>query len=109
MIRAAGAVVWRKDPQGHFEIALVHRPRYDDWSLPKGKAKKKEPTYGAVVREIAEEINCDITLDCSLGETRYLVDGEKKKVHYWCARVVDVSTAYVRMRPKHYRSDYAYV
>ena len=61
-IRAAGAVVWR-DGAGGIETALVHRPRYDDWSLPKGKLHEGESLEEAAEREVREETG----LSCRLG------------------------------------------
>lgn len=78
-VRAAGAVVWR--PTG--EIALVHRPRYDDWSFPKGKLEPGETAPFAAVREVAEEAGVAVTLGPSLGEIRYEVTEGRKLVRYW--------------------------
>ncbi len=56
-IFAAGAVLWRKSPNNPYEIeiALIHRPKYDDWSFPKGKLDPGETSISAAVREIHEE------------------------------------------------------
>lgn len=78
-VRAAGAVVWR--PTG--EIALVHRPRYDDWSFPKGKLEHGETAPFAAVREVAEEAGVAVTLGPSLGEIHYAVAEGRKLVRYW--------------------------
>ncbi|MBO0850387.1 MAG: NUDIX hydrolase, partial [Pseudonocardia sp.] len=83
---AAGAVLWRPAPGDGTEVALVHRPRYDDWSLPKGKLNPGESVPAAAVREVAEETGHDIALGASLGESRYRVEQGDKVVHYWCAR-----------------------
>lgn len=80
-VRAAGAVVWR--PTG--EIALVHRPRHDDWSFPKGKLEPGETAPFAAVREVAEEAGVAVTLGPSLGEIRYQVAEGAKLVRYWAA------------------------
>lgn len=83
MVRAAGGVVWRRSPGG-VEVVLVHRPAYDDWSLPKGKVHRDESDEEAALREVEEETG----LACSLGEelpsTSY-VDGagRDKCVRYW--------------------------
>ena len=53
-VLAAGALAWREGKKG-FEVLLVHRPRYDDWSVPKGKLDKGETLPAAAVREVAEE------------------------------------------------------
>ena len=82
---AAGAVVWQRSPSGEVEVALIHRPRYDDWSLPKGKSKAGEALPVTAVREVAEETGHDITLGPRLGTTRYRVLAGEKVVHYWAA------------------------
>ena len=81
---AAGAIVWREDG----DIAVVHRPRYDDWSLPKGKLEHGETTPFAAVREVGEETGLDVHLGPLLGDVRYLVPEGRKVVRYWSARVV---------------------
>jgi ADP-ribose pyrophosphatase YjhB (NUDIX family)/phosphohistidine phosphatase SixA len=93
-IVAAGAVVVRKGP----EVLLVHRPKYDDWSFPKGKLDPGEHASTAAVREVAEETGLDVRLGLPLGTQAYDVrNGQTrhKIVHYWVARVRgddDVST-----------------
>jgi 8-oxo-(d)GTP phosphatase len=86
-IRAAGAVLWRSGPQG-IETALVHRPRYDDWSFPKGKAMPGEHVLLTAVREVAEEAGVRVTLGRRLATTRYVTEGRPKRVDYWAARPV---------------------
>ena len=85
-ILAAGGVLWRDGP----EVAVVHRPRYDDWSLPKGKAKSGEHLLRCAVREIAEETGFDAVAGRPLGELVYprVVDGveHRKVVRYWAMR-----------------------
>jgi 8-oxo-dGTP diphosphatase len=91
---AAGAVVAREGR----EVLLIHRPKYDDWSFPKGKLDSGEHVVAAAVREVAEETGLDIRLGAPLGLQQYtLQDGawKSKEVHYWCGSVVgddDVST-----------------
>src|ERR1700761_7145348 len=91
---AAGAVVSRKGP----EVLLVHRPKYDDWSFPKGKLDPGEHETSAAVREVAEETGLDIRLGPPLTSQEYEVgNGRKvdKRVYYWAGRVVpgdDVSS-----------------
>jgi 8-oxo-(d)GTP phosphatase len=80
---AAGAIVWREDGA----IALVHRPRYDDWSFPKGKLERGETTPFAAVREVGEETGLAVHLGPMLGEATYLVPEGRKVVRYWSARV----------------------
>jgi len=86
-IRAAGAVVWRNGPQG-IETALVHRPRYDDWSLPKGKAMPGEHVLLTAVREVAEEAGVRVALGRRLATTHYFAEGRPKRVDYWAGRPV---------------------
>jgi 8-oxo-dGTP diphosphatase len=86
-IVAAGAVVLRKGPQ----VLLVHRPKYDDWSFPKGKVDPGEHVLTAAVREVAEETGIDIRLGPPLPDQDYLVGNgtlRLKRVHYWTGRAV---------------------
>ncbi|GAA2861964.1 NUDIX hydrolase [Streptosporangium fragile] len=87
LIRAAGAVVWR-GPETAPEIALVHRPKYDDWSLPKGKLKSGEHVIAGALREVAEETGITVELGRALPPVRYLKGGRPKRVDYWLARAV---------------------
>ena len=89
-IRAAGAVVWRPSSvSDQVEVAVVHRPRYDDWSLPKGKLDGDETTPAAAVREVLEETGFSIALGRRLPSTEYKVDGGRKVVDYFAARHLD--------------------
>jgi 8-oxo-(d)GTP phosphatase len=87
VIRAAGAVVWRHGPAGT-ETLLVHRPRYDDWSFPKGKAMPGEHVLLTAVREVAEEAGVRVALGRRLPTTYYITDGRPKRVDYWAGRQV---------------------
>jgi 8-oxo-dGTP diphosphatase len=84
-ITAAGAVVWRGAEEAP-EVALVHRPAYDDWSFPKGKVDADEHLLAAAVREIGEELGAAVRLGVPLPTARYHVRGVPKSVHYWSAR-----------------------
>jgi 8-oxo-dGTP diphosphatase len=86
---AAGGVLWRPGPDDRPEIAVVHRPRYDDWSLPKGKLDDGESAPVAAVREIAEETGYAVRLGHQLGEVYYQVAEGMKVVHWWSARALD--------------------
>ncbi|WP_344311308.1 NUDIX hydrolase [Fodinicola feengrottensis] len=92
-LRAAGGVLWRRDPSGATVIALVHRPRYDDWSLPKGKLATGEHSLTAGYREVLEETGITPTLGRRLVRTEYPVSiSEKiarKVVDYWAMRAAD--------------------
>jgi 8-oxo-dGTP diphosphatase len=83
-VLAAGAVLWRAGTHG-VEIALVHRPKYDDWSFPKGKLDPGEAMPFAAVREIAEETGQVSRLGPLLGDVRYSVPEGGKLVRYWAA------------------------
>ena len=84
-IAAAGGVVWRGG-HGGLELAVVHRPRYDDWSLPKGKAHPSESLVATAVREIGEEIGAAVRPSRRIGTVRYEVDGVRKDVAFWSMR-----------------------
>jgi 8-oxo-(d)GTP phosphatase len=83
-ILAAGAVLWRRLNPG-IEVCLVHRPKYDDWSLPKGKADESEHIVTAAVREVYEETGHRIVLGRPLPARHYYVEGRPKEVRYWAA------------------------
>ena len=90
-IVAAGAVVVREGPAGP-ETLLVHRPRLDDWSVPKGKLDTGEHELVAAVREVTEETGVVPALGRRLAPARYRVGGTQRKlVHYWTATVAEVT------------------
>jgi 8-oxo-dGTP pyrophosphatase MutT (NUDIX family) len=83
-VRAAGGIVHRRSPGGEPEVLLVHRPRYDDWSLPKGKADPGERDEETALREVEEETGLRCELGEPAGQTRYRDSkGRDKVVHYW--------------------------
>ncbi|MHA7153926.1 NUDIX hydrolase [Arthrobacter sp. TMN-50] len=84
-VLAAGAICWRKE-QGQLEVLLIHRPRYSDWSWPKGKIDPGETTPECAVREVEEEVGLRISLGIPLASTLYPVASGPKLVHYWAAR-----------------------
>jgi len=100
-IRAAGAVLWRPGADGP-QVALVHRPKYDDWSLPKGKGEPGEHVLLTAVREVAEETGIRVILGRRLPSAHYTIGsstvrsstvrsstvqtGRPKVVDYWAAR-----------------------
>ncbi len=81
-ILAAGGAVYRLTESGPL-FALVHRPRYTDWTLPKGKADEGEPAPDAAAREVAEETGFAPSLGPELGAVAYRVGDREKIVHYW--------------------------
>ncbi len=85
-ILAAGAVVWRPG-DGAVRVALVHRPKYDDWSLPKGKLEGDETMPAAAVREVREESGVHVRLGPWLRDVRYTVTDGRKLVRYWAGQV----------------------
>ncbi|MBA2947317.1 NUDIX hydrolase [Streptomyces himalayensis] len=86
VVQAAGCVLWRRSPSdGEPEICLVHRPKYDDWSHPKGKVKRGEDLAACAVREVAEETGHECTLGPRLATVRYIANGRPKQVSYWAA------------------------
>jgi 8-oxo-dGTP pyrophosphatase MutT (NUDIX family) len=85
LIRAAGAVVWRPGHAGP-EIVLVHRPRYDDWSYPKGKSERGEHVLRTAIREVREETGLGVVLGRALSPSVYPTTAGTKHVSYWAAR-----------------------
>ena len=81
-VLAAGVVVFRSGR----EVLLVHRPKYDDWSFPKGKLDRGEAAPAAAVREVLEETGLRVRLGVPLSSQRYPVNGRSKTVHYWVGR-----------------------
>jgi len=94
VIHAAGGVVWRtksvNEEPSDVEVAIVHRPRYDDWSIPKGKCGRGEPIVECAIREVFEETGYRVRLGRYLGEAHYMKvsAGEErpKVVYYWSMR-----------------------
>jgi 8-oxo-(d)GTP phosphatase len=84
-ILSAGAAVWRP-AAGGIEVLLVHRAKYDDWSLPKGKREPGEHVLLTAVREVQEETSVRAVLGPQLQTTAYLANGRPKQVDYWSAR-----------------------
>jgi 8-oxo-dGTP pyrophosphatase MutT (NUDIX family) len=98
VVRAAGGVVTRQGDDGSTEVLVVHRPRYDDWSFPKGKADGDEPDEETARREVEEETGCRCRLVQELGLRRYTDRrGRPKQVRYWQMTVEDEQP----FRPNH--------
>lgn len=87
-VRAAGGVVWRVADH-RIEVVVVHRPKYDDWSLPKGKLDKDESFAAAALREVIEETGVRGTLGSELGAIRYTDHKNRPKVVRWWAVQAD--------------------
>jgi len=88
LIIAAGGVVWRETSDSKIELAIIHRPKYDDWSFPKGKLGSGEELISCAYREIMEETGLNIELGPYLGEIEYeSIDG-LKHVTYWAAKAL---------------------
>jgi 8-oxo-(d)GTP phosphatase len=85
-VRAAGAVLWRPSAdRSGVEVALIHRPRYDDWTFPKGKAKPGEHPLLNAVREVTEETGTRPVLGRPLNPVFYQAGGTPKRVDFWAA------------------------
>ena len=94
-VRAAGGVVWRRGGAG-VELVVVHRPRYDDWSLPKGKLDPGETWEQAAVREVREEVGLDCRLGAELPPVRYRDNKDRAKlVRYWLMEPDDAGHGFV--------------
>jgi 8-oxo-(d)GTP phosphatase len=93
-IGAAGALLWRPPGQGGrwrpsgrvIQVALIHRPKYDDWTFPKGKRDPGEHVLLTAVREVTEETGLRVILGRPLTQARYGQRGRPKRVDYWVAR-----------------------
>ncbi|QXG76942.1 NUDIX hydrolase [Modestobacter sp. L9-4] len=85
---AAGGALWRLDDDGVLQTALVHRQKYDDWSLPKGKLDAGEHALAAAVREVVEETGLDVVVGRRSVQTRYVNRHGPKRVDYWVMQVV---------------------
>lgn len=99
-VLAAGAVLWRPGPDGP-EIALIHRPRYDDWSLPKGKVDHGEHVLLTAVREVFEETGEQALLGRRLPSISYRVLGGSKRVRYWAGRALPEDDGGGGFQPNH--------
>ena len=85
-VQAAGCVLWRRSPvDGELEICLIHRPKYDDWSHPKGKLKRGEDPLTGALREVVEETGHTAQPGTELPTLRYSANGRPKQVRYWAA------------------------
>jgi 8-oxo-dGTP pyrophosphatase MutT (NUDIX family)/phosphohistidine phosphatase SixA len=86
LVAAGGGALWRPGADGGVETAVVHRPRYDDWSLPKGKLDAGEHALRAAAREVTEETGFDVVVGRRSLQTSYPVAEGTKRVDYWLMR-----------------------
>jgi 8-oxo-dGTP diphosphatase len=84
VVEAAGGVLWKETPAGR-KLAIIHRQRYDDWSLPKGKRKPGESWQETALREVQEETGCHATLGKFIGSASYIINhhATPKVVLFW--------------------------
>ncbi len=86
-LRAAGGIVWQSSEDGELRVLLVHRPRYNDWTFPKGKAKARESDLECALREVEEETGLRCAAERELPSTSYADrHGRPKLVRYWAMR-----------------------
>jgi 8-oxo-dGTP diphosphatase len=84
LVRAGGGVLWQNGPLGEAEVLVVHRPKYDDWTFPKGKQEPGENDEETALREVEEETGFRCTLGPELASTSYIDrKGRPKAVRYW--------------------------
>jgi 8-oxo-dGTP diphosphatase len=101
-VLAAGCVLWRPAVSGHpgdpagIEVAVIHRPKWDDWSHPKGKRKRGETAEECALREVLEETGHHCALGARLPTVRYTASGRPKVVDYWAARALSGTFAPTR-------------
>jgi len=94
-VKASGGVVWRPAPDGAPELVVVHRPRYDDWSLPKGKLDPGESWEDAALREVEEEVGLRCRLGPELPPVSYRDHkGRAKVVRYWLMEPADGAASF---------------
>jgi 8-oxo-dGTP diphosphatase len=86
LIRAAGGVIFRTNERGNLRVLVAHRPRYDDWSLPKGKMEDGETAETTAIREVLEETGSHCRIVAPLGATRHRIDGGVKEVEWFAMR-----------------------
>ena len=92
VIKASGAVLWRRLSDDLIQVALIHRPRYDDWSFPKGKVELGESDIACAHREVMEETGFQSLFGPELKTTQYLVGEDEKVVRYWSAEAIGESS-----------------
>lgn len=98
LIRAAGGIVFRVSPKGNLKVLLAHRPQYDDWGFPKGKADEGETPEETAVREVLEETGYSCRIVAPVGTTRYRINGGAKEVHWFAMRPLPNSPGFKKNR-----------
>ena len=93
VIQAAGAVLWRRLSDELIQVALIHRPRYDDWSFPKGKVEQGEAEISCAHREVLEETGYTTIFGPELCKVQYAVGENLKTVRYWAAEAIGEAVA----------------
>lgn len=86
IIQAAGGILWKKEG-GQKKLAVVHRHKHQDWSLPKGKVDKKETWKKAALREVLEETGYEAKIKKYAGSISYLLEGMPKVVLFWHMKI----------------------
>lgn len=94
VVRAAGGLVFRQTAKGKLRILVAHRPRYDDWGLPKGKSDKGETPEQTAIREVLEETGYECRIVAPMGTTRYRVSGGVKEVTWFAMRPLPSSPGF---------------
>lgn len=88
VVRAAGAVLWRRLSDDLVQVALIHRPKYQDWSFPKGKVEIGESDISCAYREVMEETGFDSQFGPELCKVEYPIGDQLKVVRYWSAQAI---------------------
>lgn len=96
VVKAAGGLVFRESPKGKLKVLVAHRPRYDDWGLPKGKADRGETPEQAAIREVLEETGYHCRIVAPIGTTRYRINNGIKEVSWFAMRPLPDSPGFKR-------------
>lgn len=92
-VRAAGGVIWREHDR--LEVVVIHRPKYHDWSFPKGKNEPGETDEECALREVAEETGLRCELGAELASVRYLDrNGRRKQIRYWAMQTTGAAAGW---------------
>ena len=90
LVRAGGGVIWRSGKRGAVELLIVHRPKYDDWSFPKGKLNAGETDEECALREVLEETGYRCTMGPEIATSAYIDrKGRPKEVRFWVMTIDD--------------------